>query len=97
MWLEGIISSRSRVVWVGMWGVPGEADAAGIFLKLGIIEALLDRDCSRPRGVPYFIATVAVGRNDLISLIDHSTGGIPGCTDDRGGCKADVLGGARML
>lgn len=56
-----------------MWNVPGKADATGIFFKLGIIETLLDRDCSRPRGVPYFIATVDVGRNNLIGVFDHST------------------------
>jgi len=52
--------------------LPSEADTASIFLKLRVIEALLDRDGPRPR-IVYRIIVVGVSRSDFIIEVDHYT------------------------
>ena len=52
--------------------LPGKAYAAGILLELWIIEPLLGRDGPREGGVFNLRSSLGVGRNILISLLDHS-------------------------
>jgi hypothetical protein len=59
------------------WRIPDEADAAGIFFKLRIIEPLLDGDGSCPGGVLHWFILLGLRREDLISLVDHNQVGGP--------------------
>ncbi len=53
--------------------VPGKAYAAGILFKLWIIETLLGRDGPSKGSIAHLLNYLGVGRNILISLLDHIT------------------------
>ncbi len=53
--------------------VPGKAYATGILFKLWIIETLLGRDGPSKGSIAHLLNYLGVGRNILISLLDHIT------------------------
>ena len=79
--------------------LPGKAYAAGILLELWIIEPLLGRDGPREGGVFNLHSSLGVGRNILISLLDHSmaTDGRRGGGDRGYRIRARRLGGVLFL
>lgn len=53
--------------------IPSEAYAAGILFKLWIIETLFGRDGPSKGSIAHLLNYLGVGRNILISLLDHIT------------------------